>query len=254
MHNGRPNETLNWDRRKFITLGPDFRIDANDPKMGNRGNLSWLIYGVNDDGDKSSMFQNNDGTLSIDSSRKIEIVAGANNENEKEEDISITAVKGGITITCSGNGQVKISASNILLQADEDIDIQAGRNLTLNAKSGTLDINGFKANVSAKLGNLPKGLGIDFAKNAFAGSFVGPDFLESALGGALPQLTDVASSFSGKLESQLKDKLPDLQAGIGNATEGLTDSLNKIDTNALQDQLKGQLSQDSIKNLFGGLG
>ena len=56
----RPVESQNWDRRRFISLGPDFRIDTNNPKMGNNGNLSWLIYGVNDDGDKSSMFQCND--------------------------------------------------------------------------------------------------------------------------------------------------------------------------------------------------
>ena len=54
MSNERPIEAQNWDRRKFISLGPDFRIDANNPKMGGDGNLSWLIYGVNDDGDKSS--------------------------------------------------------------------------------------------------------------------------------------------------------------------------------------------------------
>ena len=32
-------------------------MHANNPKMGNNGNLSWLIYGVNDDGDKSSLFK-----------------------------------------------------------------------------------------------------------------------------------------------------------------------------------------------------
>ena len=94
----RIDETLNWDRRQFITLGPDFRIDANNPRMGNEGNLSWLIYGANDDGDKSSLFQTNSGTLSLHSDRKIEIAAGANNENEKDQDITITSLKGGIQI------------------------------------------------------------------------------------------------------------------------------------------------------------
>ena len=39
----RPTATCNWDRRRFISLGPDFRIDAINPKMGNNGHLSWLI-------------------------------------------------------------------------------------------------------------------------------------------------------------------------------------------------------------------
>ena len=239
----RPIEAQNWDRRKFINLGPDFRIDANNPKMGGDGNLSWLIYGVNDDGDKSSLYQTNSGTLSLHSDRKIEIAAGANNENEKDQDITITSLKGGIQITANGNGQVKISAPNILLSADNDIDIQAGQNVNINAKGGKVEIGGAKATVTALLGNLPEGLGINFAKNAFAGSFVGPDFLADKLGGALPELADVGNTFSGKFGSQIKDQL-----------SGFKDLAGDIDTNALQDQLKGQLGKDSIKDIIGGLG
>ena len=235
----RPVETQNWDRRRFISLGPDFRIDANNPKMGNNGNLSWLMYGANDDGDKSSMFQCNDGTLSIHSDRKIEIAAGANNSNEKDQDITITSLKGGITIIANGNGQVKIKAPNILIDADNDVDIK-GKNINLEARGGKVDIGGLKATVSAKLGNLPRTMGIDFAKNAFEGSFVGGDFLADKLGGALPELANVGNTFAGKLQSQVADL-------------DIAGNLDKIDTGALQDQLKGQLNQDSIKNILGGL-
>ena len=201
----RPTETCNWDRRRFISLGPDFRIDANNPKMGNNGNLSWLIYGTDDDGDKSSLFQSNDGTLSLHSDRKIDIAAGANNENEKDQDITITSLKGGILITANGNGQVKIKAPNILIDADNDVDIK-GKNINLVARGGKVDIGGLKATVSAKLGNLPRSMGIDFAKNAFAGSFVGGDFLEDALGKALPEIADATNTFKGKFETDLKDE------------------------------------------------
>lgn len=236
----RPVESQNWDRRRFISLGPDFRIDANNPKMGNNGNLSWLMYGANDDGDKSSMFQCNDGTLSIHSDRKIEIAAGANNSNEKDQDITITSLKGGITIIANGNGQVKIKAPNILIDADNDVDIK-GKNINLEARGGKVDIGGLKATVSAKLGNLPRTMGIDFAKNAFEGSFVGGDFLADKLGGALPELANVGNTFAGKLESQIADL-------------DIASNLDKIDTGALQDQLKGQLDSSQIKNLLGGFG
>jgi len=236
----RPVETCNWDRRRFISLGPDFRIDANNPKMGNEGNLSWLIYGANDDGDKSCLFQTNGGTLSLHSDRSIEIAAGANNENEKDQDITITSLKGGITIIANGNGQVKIKAPNILIDADNDVDIK-GKNVNISAKGGKVDIGGLKATVSAKLGNLPRSMGIDFAKNAFEGSFVGADFLADKLGGALPELANVGNTFAGKLESQIADL-------------DIAGNLDKIDTGALQDQLKGQLGSSQIKNLFGGLG
>ena len=236
----RPVESQNWDRRRFISLGPDFRIDANNPKMGNNGNLSWLMYGANDDGDKSSMFQCNDGTLSIHSDRKIEIAAGANNSNEKDQDITITSLKGGITIIANGNGQVKIKAPNILIDADNDVDIK-GKNINLEARGGKVDIGGLKATVSAKLGNLPRTMGIDFAKNAFEGSFVGGDFLADKLGGALPELANVGNTFAGKLQSQVADLY-------------IASNLDKIDTGALQDQLKGQLGSSQIKNLLGGFG
>ena len=236
----RPTETCNWDRRRFISLGPDFRIDANNPKMGNNGNLSWLIYGTDDDGDKSSLFQSNDGTLSLHSDRKIDIAAGANNENEKDQDITITSLKGGILITANGTGQVKIKAPNILIDADNDVDIK-GKNINLVARGGKVDIGGLKATVSAKLGNLPRTMGIDFAKNAFEGSFVGPDFLADKLGGALPELANVGNTFAGKLESQIADL-------------DIAGNLDKIDTGALQNQLKGQLGSSQIKNLLGGFG
>jgi len=236
----RPVESQNWDRRRFISLGPDFRIDANNPKMGNSGNLSWLMYGANDDGDKSSMFQCNDGTLSIHSDRKIEIAAGANNSNEKDQDITITSLKGGITIIANGNGQVKIKAPNILIDADNDVDIK-GKNINLEARGGKVDIGGLKATVSAKLGNLPRTMGIDFAKNAFEGSFVGGDFLADKLGGALPELANVGNTFAGKLQSQVADL-------------DIAGNLDKIDTGALKDQLKGQLDSSQIKNLLGGFG
>ena len=236
----RPVESQNWDRRRFISLGPDFRIDANNPKMGNNGNLSWLMYGANDDGDKSSMFQCNDGTLSIHSDRKIEIAAGSNNSNEKDQDITITSLKGGITIIANGNGQVKIKAPNILIDADNDVDIK-GKNINLEARGGKVDIGGLKATVSAKLGNLPRTMGIDFAKNAFEGSFVGGDFLADKLGGALPELANVGNTFAGKLQSQVADL-------------DIAGNLDKIDTGALKDQLKGQLGSSQIKNLLGGFG
>ena len=66
--------------------------------------------------------------------------------------------------------------------------------------------------------------------------------LEDALGKALPEIADATNTFKGQFEGQLKDQLG-----------GLKDVGSKIDTNALQDQLKRQLSQNSIKNIIRGL-
>ena len=141
---------------------------------------------------------------------------------KKDQDITITSLKGGIQITANGNGQVKISAPNILLSADNDIDIQAGQNVNINAKGGKVEIGGAKATVTALLGNLPEGLGINFAKNAFAGSFVGPDFLADKLGGALPELADVGNTFSGKFGS------PSINFTYISSINPLLDLFNKV--------------------------
>lgn len=236
----RPLEAQEWDKRKFISCGPTFRIDTDNPQMGNGGTCSWMIYGATDkDGDKSSLFQTTDGTLHLHSDKKLEIAAGGDG-NEKDDDITITALKGGVSIIANENGSVTIKAQNILLEADNDIDLR-GKNINLNARGGKVDIAGLKATVSAKLGNLPRTMGIDFAKNAFEGSFVGPDFLADKLGGALPELANVGNTFAGKLESQIADL-------------DIAGNLDKIDTGALQNQLKGQLGSSQIKNLLGGFG
>jgi hypothetical protein len=66
-----------------------------------------------------------------------------------------------------------------MIEADEDIDMKAGRNINLNAGSGRVLLKGNKADVKALTGNLvPKGL--NFGTQVFAGSFVGADVLESA--------------------------------------------------------------------------
>ena len=70
----RPIEAQEWDKRKFLSLGPTFRIDTDNPQMGNGGTCSWLMYGATDkDGDKSSLFQTTDGTFHIHSDKKLEI-------------------------------------------------------------------------------------------------------------------------------------------------------------------------------------
>ena len=66
-----------------------------------------------------------------------------------------------------------------MIEADEDIDLKAGRNVTVNSGSGRILLKGNKADVNALTGNLiPHGL--DFGFQVFSGSFVGGDVLESA--------------------------------------------------------------------------
>ena len=180
----RPADKCNWEGRRHISLGPKFRIDANNPRMGNRGYTSFLIYGTTDNGDKHSQFLSEDGTFHVLNDKSIEIVAGDTNESEKGQDIKIITKTGELVLHADGNGMVRIKGPNICLEATEDIDIIAGRNLSLTSKGGQTLISGNDLNIEGTGGNLLEGLKIDFVNQVFAGSFLGADVLAGILGGA----------------------------------------------------------------------
>jgi len=194
----RPADKCNWDGRRHISLGPKFRIDANNPRMGLRGYSSYLIYGTTDNKDQCSMYLSEDGTWALYNDRNIEIVAGDKNENEKGQDIKIITKTGELVIQADGNGMVRIKAPNICLEATEDIDIKAGRNLTLASSGGQTLIQGNDLNVEGTGGNLLEGMKLDFVNQVFSGSFVGADVLAGILGGATAFIINKAiDTFTG---------------------------------------------------------
>ena len=73
----------------------------------------------------------------------------------------------------------------VVVEATEDLDLKAGRNINITSQDKILLVSN-EANVSATSGNLAKGLGIDLVSQAFAGSFVGPDVILDLIGAASP--------------------------------------------------------------------
>ena len=181
----KPADKQKWAARKYISLGPHFRIDADNPQFGERGKLSYLLYSYNYDEDKHAEFLSADGTWSVFNDRSIEIVAGAKNEEEQGQDVTIVAKTGEILIQADGNGAVRIKGPNVVVEATEDHDLKAGRNINITSQDKILLVSN-EANVSATSGNLAKGLGIDLVSQAFAGSFVGPDVILDLIGAASP--------------------------------------------------------------------
>jgi len=181
----KPADKQKWAARKYISLGPHFRIDADNPQFGERGKLSYLLYSYNDDEDKHAEFLSADGTWSVFNDRSIEIVAGAKNEEEQGQDITIVAKNGELLIQADGNGAVRIKGPNIVIEATEDLDLKAGRNLNLTSQDKIVQISN-QNDISATAGNLAKGLGIDLVSQAFTGSFVGPDVILDLIGAASP--------------------------------------------------------------------
>jgi hypothetical protein len=167
-------------KRQLISFNPNFRIDTANPQMGLNGTDVYKIYGVTDSGDnQSSISLSSGGLFSVYNDRTIQISGGAKNE-EGREDVVIIGNNGNVSI--SANGMVRLYATNIMIEAEEDIQFKAGRNISMKSGSGRILIDGQKVDIKGITGNIPNLLGIDFTKRVFENSFVGIDFINKTLG------------------------------------------------------------------------
>lgn len=188
----RPNE--NWEARTIDSRSPKFRIDVANPEMGAEGADVYKIYAVTDNKDVNLCSLSEGGKYKIHNDKSLEIVAGMTN-TEGAVDIVIAGMKGDVVITAMRDGQVKIKGANIVLQADEDIDLIAGRNINVNGKAKVL-LKGNKVQADGLIGNLVEETSGSFVMRVFenvipgGGNPVGVDYLrgseelKKALGGA----------------------------------------------------------------------
>ena len=146
------NSNYNWEARDILSLGPKFRIDTNNPQVGANGSDVYNFYAVTDLNGQAIIGLSEGGRFNIYNDRDIEIVGG-NKDSSEGVDISITGMSGDVTITAMRNGAVKIKGKNIVIEADEDVDIKAGRNITLDAKQRVL-LKGTRCDAKGLFGNL----------------------------------------------------------------------------------------------------
>lgn len=171
-------------KRQLISFNPNFRIDTANPQMGLTGQDVYKIYGVTDNADnQSSISLSSGGLMSIYNDHSLQIVGGTKN-GEGKEDIVIIGNSGNVSI--SANGMVRIYATNIMIEAEEDIHFKAGRNINIKGGDGRLLLDNQRVEVTGTSGNLISLLGNTFAQQVFAGSFVGTDFLMGAVSKVVP--------------------------------------------------------------------
>lgn len=169
----------NWEARNIWSLGPKFRIDVNNPQQGGNGSEVYNIYAVNDNKDVNLCGLTEGGTYKIFNDRTIEIVAGYKNK-EKQVDITISGQNGDVCITAMRNGAIRIRGKNVVVEATEDLDMKAGRNINLSAGSGRILMNCNKADLDGLTGTLVEKISETFGMKVFAGSFVGADIVKKA--------------------------------------------------------------------------
>lgn len=175
-------------KRQLISFNPNFRIDTANPQMGLNGTDVYKIYGVTDSGDnQSSISLSSGGLFSVYNDHTIQISGGAKNE-EGREDVVIIGNNGNVSI--SANGMIRLYATNIMIEAEEDIHFKAGRNISMMSGDGRVILKGQKVDLKGTSGNLPSLLNMDFTSKVFEGSFVGLDLINNLVSGVVNNVVD----------------------------------------------------------------
>ena len=192
----------NWARRVVDSRGSHFRIESGSPRQGKDGPEPYKIVSQNDNGEVFLIGHGHgQGLARIACDKSIEMNAGDKNDPNLV-DIRISAATGDITITAA-RGRVRVHGKDIMLTADRDVDINAGRNINLHSSCGRIFLDANTAQVKALRGNLvPETWGARICKNSFI-----PDstlakifapFAQSVISGA------AAGSFNGVIGGALK--------------------------------------------------
>ena len=226
----RPEELQNWSLWDFDEK-PNFKFTTGNPTYGFGGGTVF----------SQQMEQNNqtgywgmteDGQMNIFNDATITLSGG--NEMEGGECVNIVGANGSVSITAMNNGDIKIKGTNIIIDADQNINIMSKKNVTISGKSSIFfDTPNLATN--ALTGNLaPRD--VTFGGLVFRGTKVGQGAISNAFtGGKLESITD-----------NLKKELPSIK-------DKMSDIAGDIDTNALQSGLQDASSslQSALSN-FGG--
>jgi len=253
------SKEYNWEGRNVVSLGPKVRFDTNNPQIGSNGSDVYNVYGVTNENHQCLVGLTEGGRFSVYNDRDIEIVAG-NKDSSEGVDLTIVGMSGDVTVTAMRNGAVKIKAKNIVIEADEDVDIKAGRNITLDAKQRIL-LKAPRCDAKGLLGDLIPDKH-NFGMRVFENSFVGVDFLlgEGMVPIALPNVlgtaTDIAmGASSGALSGgvgaivQGAEKLASKNLSKGLPIDEILS--NEFPIHAMQDPLTAAIA---IKNIVTDVG
>ena len=174
-------ESQNWQKRQYDSFGPHFRIETANPELGVCGNVAYNLYGYSDSGDSSNLGLMGNGQFNIFADQCITIDGGANVEGGGLC-VNIIGSKGDIAITAMADGDVRIKGRNIILDADENIEMIAGGKVDIDSaeilavkqnnttiKAQKTSVSGDNINIGGKTGiTLVTPTGSIFVKNIIA--------------------------------------------------------------------------------------
>lgn len=217
----RPKVFQNWAIRDFESFGPHCRFETGNPEYGFGGGTIWGLYGEKNKQTSAVTFTE-DGQFNIVNDDTITIMGGV--KKNGGAGVNIFTKNGGIYITADKNGNVEVKGDQVVIKANENMIIEAGKNIEM--KANDIYFNSTILRTTAKLGNLVS-RDVTALGQIFKDSKVGLDKIEKAASEAIDKI-DVDS---------LKDKLPDVK-----------DIAGKFDTADIQSSLSSALGN------FGGFG
>jgi len=235
----RPEELQNWSLWDFDEK-PNFKFTTGNPTYGFGGGTVF----------SQQMEQNNqtgywgmteDGQMNIFNDATITLSGG--NEMEGGECVNIVGANGSVSITAMNNGDIKIKGTNIIIDADQNINISSKKSVTISGKSSIFfDTPNLATN--ALTGNLaPRD--VTFGGLVFRGTKVGQGAISNAFTGG--KLDSIADNLKKELPS-IKDKMSDIAGNID--TGAISEQLSGATSN-LQSSLQSSGLQDALSN-FGG--
>ena len=118
-------EKNNWEGRQYDSFGPHFRIDSGNPQLGYNGAVVYDLLGSGADGNTSTVGMTQGGLYHMYNDQYIEIIGG-NKVDGGGVCVNITGANGDVAITAMSSGDVRVTGQNIILDADKNVEINAG--------------------------------------------------------------------------------------------------------------------------------
>ena len=128
----KPAKDQNWQKRQYDSFGPHFRIETANPELGGAGNIAYNLYGYSDSKDVSNIGMMGDGQLQIFADQCITVAGGANVQGGGVC-VQIVGTKGDVVIQAEKSGDVRIKGRNIILDAEENIEMSAGGRVNIDS-------------------------------------------------------------------------------------------------------------------------
>ena len=127
-------EKNNWEGRQYDSFGPHFRIDSGNPQLGYNGAVVYDLLGSGADGNTSTVGMTQGGLYHMYNDQCIEIIGG-NKVDGGGVCVNITGANGDVAITAMSSGDVRVTGQNIILDADKNVEINAGGDIRVIANN-----------------------------------------------------------------------------------------------------------------------